>query len=140
MGRRLLAFGLAFVIIGGPLAGDVCEAFCAEHAGHSIDATVPASHHHHSADLVRQPSHHHHSDAALALARQSAGLMALPHGCGHLEATVSEPRELTRAPNATAVVTVVRITPLLVHVLPTPQMDSRHGPPTPIRSTAPLRI
>jgi hypothetical protein len=127
MPRRLLAFALAFVVIGGPLASDVCAAVCAEHAGHSSDSTVPAS-------------HHHHSDAAAAPATQSASLMALPHGCGQLEGIVSESRELTRAPLATAVVTVARITPLLVKVLPTSQMDSRHGPPIPIRPTSPLRI
>jgi hypothetical protein len=140
MARRLLACALASVIIGGPLAADVCEAACTEPAGHSIDSTVPPSHHHHSAKVVRQPSHHHHSDAAAAAATQSAKLIALWHGCGHLEAIVSESRELTRASLATAVVTVARVTPLLVLVLPTFQMDSGHGPPRPIRSTSPLRI
>jgi hypothetical protein len=139
MARRLLAFALAFMIIGGPLAADVCEAACTEHAGHSIDSTVPPSHDHHSAE-VRQPSHHHHSDVATAPATQNAKLMALWHACGHLEAIVSESRELTRARLAISVATVVRITPLLVPVLPTSQVDSLHGPPPPIRSTSPLRI
>ena len=66
--------------------------------------------------------------------------MPLSHGCGHLEAIVTESRELTQAPIANAVVTMARVTPLLVHVLPASEMDSRHGPPTPIRSTSPLRI
>jgi hypothetical protein len=140
MARRLLAFGLAFVIIGGPLAGDVCEAFCAEHAGHSIDSAVLASHHHHSAEAASPPSPHHHSGAASAPTTQSARLMAQSHGCGDLEAIVSESHELMRAPSSTTVVTMARITPQLVQVLPTSQMDSRHGPPTPIRSTSPLRI
>lgn len=140
MARRLLAFGLAFVLIGGPVAADVCEAFCAQHAGHSMDSTVSAPHHHHSVEAASPPSYQHHSDAASSAATQSARLMALPHGCAHLEAIASESRELMRAPLATAVVTVARITPLLAHVLPTSQMDSRHGPPTPIRSTSPLRI
>jgi hypothetical protein len=140
MARRVLAFTLAFVIIGGPLAADVCEAACTAHAGHSIDSTVPPSHDHHSAEVVTQPPHHHHSDVAPAAATQSAKLVAPWHGCGRPEAMVSESRELTRAPIATAVVTVARITPLLVLVLPTSQMDSRHGPPPPIHSTSPLRI
>ena len=139
MARRLLAFGLAFALIGGPVAADVCEAFCAQHAGHSIDSTVSASHHHHSVETPSPPSYQHHSDAASSAA-QSARLMALPHGCGHLEAIVSEPRELMRATIAAAVVTMARITPLLAEVLPTSQMESRHGPPTAIRSTSPLRI
>ena len=140
MARRLLAFALAFVIVGGPLAADVCEAACTEHVGHSIDSTAPISHHHHSAEVVRQPTHHHHSDVAPAAATQSAKLMALWRGCGDLEAIVSESRVPTRASLATAVVAVARITPLLVLVLPTFQMDSRHGPPPPIRPTLPLRI
>lgn len=140
MARRLLAFALAFVILGGPLAADVCEAACAEHAGHSINSTVPPLHDHHSAEAVRQPSHHHHSGVAPAAATPSAKSMALWHGCGHLEAMISESRELTRASLATAVVTVARVTPLPVLVLPTFEMDSRHGPPSPIRSISPLRI
>ena len=140
MARRLLAFALAFVIIGGPFAADVCEAACTEHAGHSIDSTVPPSHHHHSAEVVKQPSHQHHSDVGPAPATKHPRLTALWHGCGHLEAIVSESRQLTRAPLATAVVTVTRVTPLLVLVLPTFQTDSGHGPPRPIRSTSPLRI
>ena len=140
MARRLLAFALAFVLIGGPLAGNVCEAFCAQHAGHSLHSTVPVSHHHHSAEAATPLSYHHHSDAPSAAAPQSARFMALPHGCGHPEAIVSESRELMRAPIVTAVLTMAPITPLLGHVLPTSQMDSRHGPPTSIRSTSPLRI
>jgi hypothetical protein len=66
--------------------------------------------------------------------------MPLPHGCGHLEAIVTESRELTRAPIVKAVVTMARITPLLVHALPASEMAGRHGPPTPIGSTSPLRI
>jgi hypothetical protein len=144
MARRLLTFALAFVVIGGPLAGDVCEAVCAEHAGHSIDSAVPASHHHHSVNVVGQPSHHHHSDAAAAPATRSAGLVSqlvsLPHACSYLEAVVTESREFTRTPLVKAVVTIGPITPLLVHVLPASEMDSRHSPPFPIRSTSPLRI
>jgi hypothetical protein len=137
--RRLLAFALAFVVTGGPLAGAVCEVFCAEHSGDSTDSKVPASHHHHSAEAA-SPPHHHHSDAPPAPTTQSVRLRPLPHACGQLQATVSESRELTRAPIATAVMTVARITPFLVRVLPTSQMDSRHGPPPPIHSTSPLRI
>jgi hypothetical protein len=140
MTRRLLAFALAFVVIGGPLAGNVCEAVCAEHAGHSIDSTVSASHHHHSAEAASQPSHQHHSNAAPAAATQRARLVALSHGCGHLEAIVTSSRELTRAPIVKAVMTMAPIRPLPVPALPASEMNSRHGPPTPIRSISLLRI
>lgn len=139
MPRRLLAFAIAFVIIGGPLAGDMCEVLCAEHAGHSIDSAVPASHHHHSTEAVGQPSPHHHSDAAPVLPTRSVGLIPPPHGCDHLEAVISESRELTR-PIVQAVAMMPRIILLRVHVLPVSEPDCRHGPPTSIRSTSPLRI
>jgi hypothetical protein len=66
--------------------------------------------------------------------------MAPPHGCDHLDAVVTESRELTRAPIVNAVLITTRIIPLLVHALPASETNSRHGPPTPIRSTSPLRI
>jgi hypothetical protein len=140
MSRRVLAFALAFVIIGVPLAGDICDAVCLEHAGSAIEPTVLASHHHHSPDIVRQPLDHHHSDAAAAPATRSAELVPLPHGCGRLDAIVTESRELTPAPIVKAVATMARITPLLVRASPASEMDSRHGPSTPIRSTSALRI
>lgn len=139
MARRLLAFALAFVVIGGPLAGDVCAAVCAKHEGHSTGSTVRASPHHHSVEAVGQPSHHHHSDAAAAPAALSARLMPLPHGCGHFGAIISESRELTPAPLVKAVLTMPRITSLRAHVLPPSDRDSLHGPPTSIRSISPLR-
>jgi hypothetical protein len=138
MARRLLGFVLAFVIIGGPVAAGVCEAACTEHAGHSLDSTVPPSHDHHSAGVVRQPSHRHHSDVVPAAAAERATLMA--PGCGHPEAIVSEARVQSRASLATAVMTGSRAARLRVLVVPTLQMDSRHRPPPPIRSTSALRI
>ena len=139
MARRLLAFALAFVIIGGPLAADVCETVCALHGGHSIDSPVPASHHHHSAEVVSQPSHHHQSDAAATPSSRSAALMPRPHGCGHLEAIVTESRELTRAPIVTAMVMTARVTPLLVHPCRRcPRWTAGTGPP--LRSVPPHRF
>jgi len=137
---RLLAFALAFVIVGGPLAGDVCEAVCAEHQGHSSDSTVPASHHHHSTEVVSQPLHHHHADTAAAPAARSARFTPPPHHCGYLDAIVTESRELTPAAVVNAVVTTARVVPLLESVLLASEMDRRHGPPTPPRSASPLRI
>src|ERR1700730_13979891 len=108
MPRRLLAFALAFIVIGVPLAGDVCEVVCAEHAGHSID---PSASHHHPPDS--QPSDHHHSEASPAPAAQSTTLKPLPHQCGPLDAVVTESRELTRPHIVKAVVMMACIAPLL---------------------------
>jgi hypothetical protein len=139
MTRRLLAFALAVFVIGGPLAGDLCAAACAGHSG-PIDSPARASHHHHPAEVVGQPSPHHHPDAAAAPASRDTGLMALPHAwCGHLEAIVSESREVTRPPIVEAAMTMGRITPLLVPVF---QASGRKGGQRlpPIRSTSQLRI
>lgn len=138
--RRLLAFALAFVIVGGPLAGDLCEAVCAVYAGHSIDSTVPASHHHHSSAVVSQPLHHHHSDTAAAPATRSAEFTPPPHDCVYLDAIPTESRELAPAPVVGADITTARVVPLLEPVLSASEMDRRHGPPTPTRSGSPLRI
>lgn len=137
MARRLLAFALAFVVTGAPLAGDVCEAACAEHAGHSMGSSAPHSRHHHPES---QPSHHHHSDAPPTPASQRAALTPALHLCGHLDAVITESRELMRPQIVNAVVMMARITPLIVRVSPVSQTGSRHGPPTPTRSASPLRI
>jgi hypothetical protein len=122
--RGLLGFALTFVVIAAPLADGVCEAVCATHAAH---------HHPES-----QPSHHHHhAEAPGAQATQSAGLTLLPHHCGCLDGVVAE---LTGPHIVKAVGMTSRITPLLVRVSPTFETAGRHGPPTPTRSTSPLRI
>ena len=144
MARRLLVCALAFVIVGGPLAGDLCEAVCALHTGHSIDAPAPASHHHHSAEVVSQVvSHtvqHHVPDAAATRASSRGALVPLRYECGALGALLAESSDLTRPPIVKAVVTAGSVTPSLVQLVPLSRMDRRDGPPPPIRSAAPLRI
>jgi hypothetical protein len=135
MSRRLLAFALAFVVIAVPVAADVCEAVCGEHAGHSIDQLVSESHQH--PDGQRS---HHHAGALTAQAAPSAALKPPPHRCGRLDAVVTESRDLRVSHIDNTTVTRAHFTPLFVHVWPTSAVDSRHGPPAPTRSTSPLRI
>src|SRR5437879_991393 len=80
MARRLLAFAFAFIVTGAPLASDVCEVFCAEHAGRSIDQAAPASHDHFSAD-ASEVLHHHHSDAPPTPATGSTAVRPVSHEC-----------------------------------------------------------
>ena len=138
MARRLLAFALAFVVIGAPLAGDACEAFCAAHAG-QVDPTLPVSHHHAAASLS---SHHHHSEPSPVPASRTGNTALRPvaHDCVQSDAVVAESRELTRAPIAAAAASVPRLTPTLAQVLSASDIDGGRRPPTAIRSTAPLRI
>jgi hypothetical protein len=140
MARRLLAFALAFVVIGSPLAADICDAVCAEHAGHFAGPGMPASHHHHGAEAPSQTSYHHHSDVTPAPTTSNIALTPMPRACGHSDAVVTESHELMRAPIADVALMTARATPLLAKALTVSAMDSRHGPPAPIRSTSPLRV
>src|SRR5713101_7672959 len=90
MARRLVAFTLAFVVIGAPLAGDVCRVFCAQHAGHSIDPTVPVSDDHSAA--ARHAAHYHHSEAPPAPATGNATLRPVSHVCAQPVAVITESR------------------------------------------------
>src|SRR5438094_5949129 len=96
MARRLLAFVLAFIVFGAPLAGDVCRVLCAEQAVPSTPATGHAAHHHHSA----------------APATGRAALRSV-HECDQPVAVISEFRELSRTPVVGASITVARIAPIL---------------------------
>jgi hypothetical protein len=137
MVRRLLAFALALVVIGAPLAGDACGAFCAAHA---IDP-IPVSPHDASVG-VSPASHHHHAEfpPVPAPATGDAALRTVSHECAQVDAVVAESRELTRAPIVGAATGVVRLTPVLARALTPSDVDGRHGPPAPIRSISPLRI
>jgi hypothetical protein len=141
MARRLLAFALALVIIGAPLAGNACGAFCAAHVGHAIDPTMPVSHHHSSA-AASQGSHHHHADVppVSALPTGFTALRPASHECAQPDAILSESRELTRAPIVGVTATVARVTPALARALPSSHGVHQHRPAAPISSALPLRI
>ena len=141
MARRLLAFALAFVVIGAPLAGDACGAFCAAHAGHAIDPTMPVSHHHSSA-AATQASHHYRADIP-PVSAPPAGFTALrppSHECAQPDAVISESRELTRAPIVGVTATAAHVTPALARALPSSSGVRQHRPAAPISSALPLRI
>src|SRR6185436_8645377 len=107
MDQRLVAFALALVVIGGPLASDVCGAVCAEHTGHHRTSTMAPSHHHHSEPAAAQHSHHH-SETAAPVTR-GVRFTPRPHVCSALDAVVTESRELRRAAADSAVVTTVSL-------------------------------
>ena len=142
--RRLLAIALAFVVIGGPLAGEICEAACADHAGHSrsgqtlaYDATLGI---HHSADHVSHAAHHHPAPN-IAVATTAGAMSRVLHRCEPSDATlITESRDDVSAPMAKALVTTARAMPVLVELSPSTGVASRHRPPTPVRSTSPLGI
>src|SRR5438034_3113211 len=137
MPRRLVAFALGCAVIGGPLAEEICHAVCADSSAHS-SAQAPSGHHHDSSDTQARHSHHHplaKSEPPLV----NVELTPAPHGCGHLEAVVPESRDVAH-PIVTAMVSTANATRNLDRPLRLSDLDSRHRPSVPIRSTSPLRI
>ena len=123
MARRLLAFTLALNVVGAPVVANICEAFCARHPAHeSAWKEIESHHYYHQTPLTEKMT----------------ALDGVRHGCWHLVA-VTASREANRSEAkvtavAAGVATVVRELAFSAVV------DSRHGPPFPIRLLAPLRI
>jgi hypothetical protein len=138
--RRLLALGLVCVMIGMPLAGDVCEVVCAEHAAASSASTSAGHHdHHHSTVATGESAHHNHSPAVpLAMWRGTPTPMS--HECPELEAAITESRQLQRAPVVEAAEAMILVNYALVRVRPASETDGRHFPPAPVHSRSLLRI
>ena len=139
MARRLLAFALAFVVIGGPVAHDVCEAACAAHPGHST-RNEPVSHHHDLAAGASHAAHHHQVVAEPPGTANVATMIPVPHACDHVDAVMTASREAARAPLSNAVSGGAEVAPVLLRALPLLNIDSRHSPPAQLQATSPLRI
>jgi hypothetical protein len=136
MARRLSALVLATVLIGAPVSGEICRAFCATQGANPVDP--PGSHPHHVG--THDQSVHHQASAEPASLSMRA-VQAGTHACGELVSVAAESRASVRA----SVESVVATTPtdvslICVQTSLTSDVDSRHGPPGPVRSVAPLRI
>src|SRR5438067_9511831 len=97
MARRLLAFALAFVVIGGPVVHDLCEAACAAHRGHS-SRNEPVSHRHDLATGASHAAHHHEAAAEPTGTANTRAMIPVPHACDHVDAVLTASREVVRAP------------------------------------------
>jgi hypothetical protein len=141
MVRRLLAIGLAFGVVGVPLAEGLCDARCAAHVEGSIDTTVVAAHHHHGVDPASRTSEHHHSHVTPARSHPGVSLTSVRHVCRYVQPIAVESRELTHAaPAIDSAFDAVGFTSWLERALASSETDDRHGPPGHIRSISPLRI
>jgi hypothetical protein len=140
MTQRLLAFALALGLAGAPVASEICRALCANDSGDPVASQGVALHHQHSADNQAQDSRRHHSAAQAQPLSTGTAMNPVAHTCDQLAALVIDVRAAVRAPVATAVIPSSAFAVVLVHVSATSDVDSRHGPPGAIRSTAPLRI
>src|SRR5436190_23340413 len=98
MGRRLFAFVLTLIVGGAPVAGNICDVLCVDHAGHSAQTSAPMSHHHHGGDAATQGLHHHHSDAPMTTATASVTLTPASHHCVQADGVLTESRELSGVP------------------------------------------
>ena len=139
MARRLLAFAVAVVVIGGPVAHDLCEAACATHPGH-LSRNGPVSHHHDVATGASHSGHHHEAAAERTGTANTAAMIPVPHTCDHVDAVLTASREVVRAPVPNEASAAVDIAPVLLRALPPTDIDSRHGPPARLQSTSLLRI
>lgn len=138
MARRLLTLIVAIVVTAAPVAAQICEATCTQHAGHSESHN--SSHHHHSATVSGQSHHHDHSASVPQPTSGNPTAGSQPRACGHVAAVVTESRETMRSSVATIAITTPRIAAPIDHATELHGFDSRHGPPVSIRSIAPLRI
>jgi hypothetical protein len=138
MARRLLALVLAFAVIVAPVADDICAATCARHTGHRSrnETASDNTHHHHAARAANQAAHRHESSGPA----NRLAVIPAPHICDHVDAVVTESREVMRGSVAKAMPATAAVTVILVRVSPSTEVDSRHGPPIPLRVTSQLRI
>lgn len=140
MAQRLLAFALAFVIIGGPVAGDICEAACAGHAGHFTRSDIASDRaHHHVAPAANHAEHQHGAKTPPAGSLRQAIVIPLPHSCDRVDVVLPESRTAMRGSLVSAMPAVALI--LAPRCLSRSiRTDNRHGPPLPVRAVAALRI
>jgi hypothetical protein len=139
MAQRWLAFALTFVFAAAPIAGEICEARCAEHMGHAMAHDGVASHHHHTSDSA-DPAVHHHLPVASTSTNQRLTLNALPRGCVQLDAVVTESREVLRRPMAGAFATTISVPVTISLPWRSSHTTRQHRPAVPGRSISPLRI
>jgi hypothetical protein len=137
MARRLLTLIVAVVVSALPVAAQVCETTCTQHAGHSENH---ASHHHHPASASGQSHHHDHSASIPQSASGTPTVGSLLRACGLVAAVVSESRETMRSSVATIAIRTPRVAAPIDQATEVRDFDSRHGAPAAIRSIAPLRI
>ena len=125
MVRRLSAWVLAAVLVGAPVANDVCGLVCQTHQTHEMGAM--AGH-----------AHHSHGGVHTTLAT----LMSGPHGCEHLStvlvAAIQQILQGLAAPALAAVQPFVP--PLDAGVLVARSSDIEHSPPGSFALIAQLRV
>jgi hypothetical protein len=135
---RFLVLALTLVFAAAPVAADVCETTCVEHAGHSPSTSGGGSQHHHGSMAAEHAGHHHHATQATG----SPTVVLAPsitHDCCFSVAVVSDSRDITRAPMLRGGLTAATNLTVVRAAFPT-DGDNRHGRPAPISSLTQLRV
>jgi hypothetical protein len=137
MVRRGFAFVVVLVVLGTPVARDICDAACREHVPHPATS---AAQHHQPANTAGEPSHHGHLDAESVKHSTNATLDPAAQSCRDLASRVGESRDTGRACFARAARTSPGAPVPGVDVRASSDVASGHGPRPGPPSTAPLRI
>jgi hypothetical protein len=124
MARRLWAFALVTVMIGGPIAAGVCEATCA------------------TASKSALPGHAHRHSCAPLTTNVGTAVNAMPHTCGHASDStvgVQQALQLLTAP-ALVILDSSMFPPVETAVFEAHGRDIDHSRPGTLALPAQLRV
>lgn len=138
MARRLVTLMLALVVTAAPVAAQICEAVCAHTSQASHSESAP--HQHHSVTASAPAHHHDRSATPLPFAPTNHALSTQLRPCVQVAAVAAESRQNVWDSVAPLVLPILYGEAPNVDGIQAPHIDSRHGPPVPVRSIAPLRI
>ena len=125
MARRLLAFALAFIMIGSPVAASVCQATCVTREMDAVDATSGTEHH----------SCHGQASTAAPVVNGAA------HVCGHPDDfPMGTEQSLQVAPVPAVAVVSVSFTPPDAGTQNSRSLEVQHSPPGLVALATHLRI
>src|SRR5438477_11203565 len=96
VGHRLVTFALALALLGAPVAGDLCQIWCAHASG--LAMTSSPAHHHHSALAGESVTAHHHHAAESTEPPTGHAIRSVDRVCSHLDVAVTATRDALRAP------------------------------------------
>jgi hypothetical protein len=137
MGVRRLGFALSLAIFTAPVAADVCQAICAQHA-HNPDASDPPTHGHRSGCEKQRHEAQHRSPESSEQTTSTFEATSPP--CGHIAVAVPAAQKPLRAETELAVPLVAAAVPRLERRPRSNNVDARHGPPVSLRIASPKRI
>lgn len=134
---RLLAFAVAFVFAGAPIAAEVCETTCVEHVGHS-ESRSNGAHHHHGSSTTEHAGH----DAASQKTRSTDPNLApsVSHDCCYTDAVLNDSRDSKRGSAPSILLTTPSAGAVTMLVSQPARVSDRHRLPVLIHPLSQLRV